>query len=224
MFFIKQHWKITVPITLVSACILAFVAYVAYVNSGSPTTVVEYVMPVASSDEDRTSSVAKYPLAAAPTATEPIPAEDSQPSTATDSPEVELARSPEETKRLIAELKEKIARDAAEIEELKEKERLSNEWKALDNWVSINVKPDLDRLLPELQFLSDSKFTGDNFMEYFPDGDDRIYYGEKLLELNEVIDAFASKLATVDPAIREEVISGEGYFNEQVRRKVRGEL
>jgi hypothetical protein len=110
------------------------------------------------------------------------------------------------------------------IEALKEKERLDNEWQELADWVTVNVQPELDRLLPELEFLFDWKFTGDNFLEYFPDGDDRIYYGEKLIELNDVIDTFSSKLTNVDPAIREQILAGDGFLAQQVKSKLRGDL
>lgn len=132
-------------------------------------------------------------------------------------------------KKKIAELESNLAEIRRQIEIEKEKIRINHEWQELADWVRVNYLPKHEELVVDLDFISDPDFTGDNFDEYFAEPEDRIHYGKKFLEYLELADTLASKLATVDPAIRDEVLSrtdwtGGEHLSNLVKEKMGGDL
>ena len=83
----------------------------------------------------------------------------------------------------------------------------------------------MDDVLPEIEFLlSDPSFTGHNFLEYFPDPDDRLYYGEKILDFTNAMDTLADKLMNLDSETRDKYNAQLGNLSRFVEMKKRGEL
>ena len=130
MFSIKQHWKVTVPITALTLAVLGFVAYVAYVNVDPPTPGRAYTLPE-SSDSVR-EAVDDHPVAAAPES---------------ESFTKKITVDPDTREEMLAAYDDTIVAQEEQGHTL-----LANAAKirALHDWTSTNVSPKKDELLADM--------------------------------------------------------------------------
>ena len=126
----------------------------------------------------------------------------------------------------------KIEENNILLSKLRKQKEEDQEWSDLHRWLIDNrIREQLAELEPDLWFLHDAEFEGDNFLEYFPEGEDRIFYGEKLLRYIEIVEQIADKLAAASPDVREEVLdsikgqgAGDVFFTQLVEDKIGGGL
>ena len=133
-----------------------------------------------------------------------------------------------ERDKLLQEREDIIAdtnRKKVETEKLKKKNRLLRQEIKFRAWIVSDIRPKLDELLPDLEFImADPTYTSDNFREYFPNSEDRVFYGEKIIELNNVINSLVDRLESLDSSIREKYLADHTNLSRLVRTRMGGEL
>ena len=130
-----------------------------------------------------------------------------------------------EIKRETSAIKAETAQHKLDIAEVIHQNKLLRKEIKFRNWIASDIKPKLEELLPHLEFImADPTFSLDTFEEYFTEGEDRVFYGEKILELNYVIDDVAYRLGGLNAETREKYLAGFDNLSGLVRMKMRGEL
>ena len=124
-----------------------------------------------------------------------------------------LLRERAELKQKIAEKQKIIEANDAEIARLKarraQQKQLVNEAESLRNWIVEEWVPETAVLVEEVGFLVllvEAGLTEQDFMDMFPDLEERAYYAERLVALNEAREKVVAKIASASEPVRNEMI------------------
>jgi len=237
MSFLRKHWRFTAPAVIV-ICALLIGAVMMHSSNGKPTeTKTVYVMPErhqqdleADSSVSNTQSIVKEANQVIEHSITDATSKTNE--EAKDRKIAELKAEIAATKLANAEKDRKIEENNILLSKLRKQKEEDQEWSDLHRWLIDNrIREQLAELEPDLWFIHDAEFKGDNVLEYFPEGEDRIFYVEKLLRYIEIVEQIADKLAAASPDVREEVLdsikgqgAGDVFFTQLVEDKIGGGL